>query len=515
MNALTVAHVECSEPLIRQVADACKAAGLSRQPLQIDSGRALRGALDAGLFDLIIIGHAAPGIVAPDVVRLVWEQQPGTPCLVVIDRDDAELDALALEAGAAECVTAQSLPRLARNIRRVLADTEDRAQRERHAVEAANLEARFQQTQRLAAIGKLASGLAHDFNNLLTIINGYAEQLLGQLGPQHELHALVEPIWKAGTSGAQLTRRLLLFGRPSSGATSGVELNALVSDLQPMLARLLGESICLALDLDAHLWPVRADPAEMAQVLINLATNARDAMPGGGTLTLATANAALPTGSWVDLIVRDTGLGMDDDVRSHLFEPFFTTKPQGLGTGLGLASVRAIVEEHGGDVHIETEVGRGTAVRVRVPREAGAPVQPPSSLEDEVGTSTEDKVVLLVEDDSGVREIIARFLRSGGYDVVEASTAAEAQALVGAGRRRPDVLLTDVVLPDDSGPRLADTLSVALPGLKTLFISGYPAEAIAQFGARSGLTFLVKPFSRATLLRRLHETLRFSGANAD
>jgi len=379
------------------------------------------------------------------------------------------------------------------------------------------LEEQFHQAQKMEAIGRLAGGVAHDFNNLLTAILGYCELLLADLDPNDPHRADIAEIQKAGVSAAGLTRQLLAFSRKQIIEPTLLDLNVVVADMRAMLGRLIGEDVKVVLGLGPGLAPVKADRGQVEQIVLNLAVNARDAMPRGGTLTIETANVeldenypkthlAVRPGSYVALTLTDTGTGMTRQVQTRLFEPFFTTKALGKGTGLGLATVHGIVARSGGSVNVYSEVGRGTSFKVYFPRadaaeivvEAPPPVAPPRA-----GTQT----VLVVDDEEGLRELAKRLLQRQGYTVLTAANADEALQLF-ERNASIDVLLTDVVMPGASGPELTRRLVERRPALKVIYMSGYTEDAIAQHGVLNpGIAFLHKPFTSVTLGRKIREVL--------
>jgi signal transduction histidine kinase/CheY-like chemotaxis protein len=379
------------------------------------------------------------------------------------------------------------------------------------------LEAQFQQAQKMEAVGRLAGGVAHDFNNLLTAILGYCELLLPdfQAGDPHR--ADLEEIQKAGTRAAGLTRQLLTFSRKQIIEPTVLDLNAVVSDMRSMLGRLIGEDITVVVDPGPELALLKADRGQVEQIVMNLAVNARDAMPKGGILTIATANieldedyavmhAGVTPGSYVALTVTDTGVGMTPDVQARLFEPFFTTKEVGKGTGLGLATVHGIAKQSGGSVGVYSELGKGTSFHVYFPSAEAAlmavDAKPPVTRWPPV-----EEWVLVVEDADGLRELFRRLLQGQGYTVLVASNADEALRLF---EEHPsiDLLLTDVVMPGASGPELTRQLVERRPALKVVYMSGYTEEAIVEHGVpKPGVAFLHKPFTSDALVRKLREVL--------
>lgn len=380
------------------------------------------------------------------------------------------------------------------------------------------LEEQFLQAQKMEAVGRLAGGVAHDFNNLLTAIQGYVDLTLMDLRQQDPLRENLEEIRKAADRAAALTRQLLAFSRKQIFSPKVLVLNSVVTDVAKLLQRLIGEDIELRTTLDPGLGRVGADPTQMEQVIVNLALNARDAMPRGGILTIETANAeldedyarqhlAVTPGSYVMIAVSDTGHGMDRETMSRLFEPFFTTKEKGKGTGLGLAMVYGIVKQSGGNIWVYSEPGRGTTFKIYLPRveEAEEPLEAPR----EIAASTKgSETVLFVEDEASVRKLSVRILRSRGYTVLEASNGGEALILCEDQKGPIDLLVSDVVLPQMGGRELAERLAQVRPGMRVLYLSGYTSDAIVHHGILDpGVAFLQKPFTPDELLRKMREVL--------
>ena len=380
------------------------------------------------------------------------------------------------------------------------------------------LEEQYRQAQKMEAVGQLAGGVAHDFNNLLTIINGYSDLLLQDLPPGDPSRDLLGEIHRAGERSAGLTRQLLAFSRRQVLAPKILDLNAVVADTERMLRRVIGEDVRLAFSAGPGLGAVRADPGQLEQVLMNLAVNARDAMPTGGRLTIETRNVDLDDGyarahpgarpgPHVLLAVTDTGVGMPPEVKARIFEPFFTTKGPGHGTGLGLATVYGIVQQSGGHVEVYSEVGVGTAFKVYLPRADGA-AGGAKSRSGTVAPPRGTETVLLVEDDPGVRALTRHVLAGCGYTVLEAADAEEA-GRVAAGWDKPiHLLVTDVVMPGAGGRALAGRLVADRPGLKVLYVSGYTDDAVVRHGVlHEAVNFLQKPFSPAALARQVRDVL--------
>jgi nitrogen-specific signal transduction histidine kinase/CheY-like chemotaxis protein len=379
------------------------------------------------------------------------------------------------------------------------------------------LEQQLRQAQKMEAVGRLAGGVAHDFNNLLTIISGYSELLLEHPGEVEPLRGYVNEIRNASGRAASLTRQLLAFSRQQVLAPRVLDLNAVVANVEKMLKRLIGEDIDLVTVLGESLWPVKADPGQLEQVLLNLAVNARDAMPKGGMLTIETANVEmdksyaqrhfpLSPGPYVLLAFSDTGIGMDAETQARLFEPFFTTKEMGKGTGLGLATVYGIVKQSGGYIWVYSKVGKGTTFKIYLPRSDEVAESEPrrNGVKAQSGTET----LLLVEDEEAVRALVRSALKEKGYRVLEASGGEEALKLSEQYGGPIDLLVTDVVMPQMSGPELADRLANSHPQIKVLYISGYTDYAGLHHGALDlGAAFLQKPFSPEALARKVREVL--------
>jgi two-component system cell cycle sensor histidine kinase/response regulator CckA len=370
-------------------------------------------------------------------------------------------------------------------------------------------EEQLRQVQKMEAIGQLAGGVAHDFNNLLLAVRGYSDLALQSVGDNPAAREDIHRIQDAADRAGELTRRLLAFSRKQVLQPTVFDLNDAVLDLEPILRRLIGEHIEIETSLDPSGVHVRADASQIQQVLMNLAVNARDAMPDGGTLTIETGRGDAPAGAnpgrHAIVRVKDTGHGMDAATRSHVFEPFFTTKEEGKGTGLGLATVYGIVTQSGGVVTLESEPGLGSEFEVYLPAVEGpvTPRRPRSSGHVEGGTET----ILVTEDDAAVHELLVRILEGRGYRVLGARDADGALRISRAHGGSIDLLVTDVVLPGMSGPKLAAAMRAANPALRVLYISGYAWDTFKKDGVRPGEPFLRKPFSSLELARRVRETL--------
>jgi two-component system cell cycle sensor histidine kinase/response regulator CckA len=368
------------------------------------------------------------------------------------------------------------------------------------------LEEQLLQSQKMEAIGRLAGGIAHDFNNLLTAIIGYADLLARRVKGTAFLEHNVGEILEAAERAAALTRQLLAFSRKQVLQPRVLSLNAVVADMESMLRRLIGEDVQLVTDLGENLGRVRADPTQLEQVILNLAVNARDAMPRGGKLTVETSNVELDDGRYVTLSVSDNGIGMDVETCSRVFEPFFTTKELGKGTGLGLAMVYGIVAQSGGSIRVYSKPGEGATFEVFLPRvdDPLAPDADPAERPADGGSET----LLVAEDEDGVRALICEILRELGYRVLEASRPEVAIKAMTDGGPPVHLLLTDVVMPGMDGRQLAEKLTTLQPGLRVLYMSGYTGEAIAEHGVlEHGTQLLQKPFTPDALARKVREVL--------
>jgi len=373
------------------------------------------------------------------------------------------------------------------------------------------LEERLTQAEKMEAVGRLAGGVAHDFNNLLTVISGYAELLLAR--PAVDGREQLAEIAHAAEQAAGLTRSLLAFSRRQVLHPRVLDVNDIVAGMEPMVRRIIGDDVSVGVRLAPGLSAVEADQAQLERVILNLAANARDAMPDGGRLTIETAEVELDdeyvrtrgegtAGRNVLLAVSDTGVGMSEEIQRHLFEPFFTTKGPGAGTGLGLSTVFGVVKQSGGSIFVYSEEGRGTTFKIYLPAAAGE-VESGGVAGD--AHERGDETIMLVEDDDRVRDLVQLMLESKGYRVVSAGGAEEAERVCTAD---VDLLLTDVVMPGVNGRALAERLAVTAPAMRILFMSGYSDEAVYRHGEiRPNASFIEKPFTDRTLARKVREVL--------
>ena len=421
-----------------------------------------------------------------------------------------------------ECVRKDGAPVMVRISGRAIANGEGGGNFEifmEDVTETRTLELQLRQAQKMEAIGRLAGGIAHDFNNLLMVISGYSEFLLERLGPDPQLRGPAQEIANATQRATALTRQLLAFSRKQMLAPKVLDLNEVVAENLKMLTRMIGEDIDLVMVPGPGLGAVRADPGQIDQVIMNLAVNARDAMPQGGKLTIETANvrldenfarthAPLTAGDYVMLAISDTGVGMDRETQSRIFEPFFTTKGA-KGTGLGLSTVYGIVKQSGGFIFVDSQPERGTAFRAYFPRVNGR--EEAVAAQDSLGLPRPDRgeeTILLVEDETHLRRLARQYLEKQGYKVLEAEDGAAALQIVDGYRGPIHLLLTDVVMPGMNGRELATNIAKLLPDLRVLYMSGYSENAVGHDGTLdAGVSLLQKPFSLPALKDRVREVL--------
>ncbi|MBI3806544.1 MAG: response regulator [Nitrospirae bacterium] len=492
--------------------------GIPCQSQLVDTRQAFVAALKEGRMDLILADYSIPGFDGMTALTLARQHCPDVPFLFVSATIGEELAIDAMHQGATDYVLKQRLGRLVPSVQRALRELDNQAERKRAEEALRQSEKQFRQSQKMEAVGRLAGGIAHDFNNLLTVIMGYSQVLLTELGPQHPLRGKIEETLKAGERAATLIRQLLTFSSKQSLDPKILSLNTAVMSLETMLRRLIGDDIRLVSKLDPMNGRLRADQAQLEQILVNLVVNARDAMPKGGTLTIETAQVELTRspvyyltpllpGPYVRLAVSDTGCGMDRKTQSHIFEPFFTTKEEGKGSGLGLSTIFGIVTQCGGAIDVTSRVGHGTRFDLYFPRVESEviPTAPAQPLGQPQGGT---EAILLVEDEHSVRVLVRDELRKLGYRVIEAKNGIEACLMATQRAGSFQLLLTDVVMPGMAGRELAQHLSVINPDLRTLFISGYMDDVGIMAGLEEGTSsFLQKPFTPEVLARAVRDLL--------
>ena len=468
--------------------------------------------IKADQHDIYLVDQRLPDGTGIDLIRAAKDLGTDKPFILMTGYGSGALDEAALREGAADYVEKHLVgAHLERSIRYALRNWQSsRALHDR--------EEQLRQSQKMEAIGRLAGGVAHDFNNLLTAIIGYTDMIGERADVDPSTSREVREIRRAADRGAALTRQLLAFSRKQFLNPTVININESVAGLLHMLPRLIGDHIQTDARLGTGLGFVKADASQIEQVIVNLVLNARDAMPTGGDVTIETANVALDEerreeegltlqpGQYVMLAITDTGIGMDETTRAHAFEPFFTTKPKGKGTGLGLATVYGIIDQSGGGIAVRSALGHGTSIRIYLPVTHASPVAERQQVAPLATEGTE--TLLLVEDNDAIREISARALRRRGYTVFEARNAEEALEWSSKAMRRPDILVTDVVMPGLSGPNLAARLIQENPQLRVLYMSGYTDDATEVLGAFwGGVPLLQKPFTPAQLAERVRMAL--------
>jgi signal transduction histidine kinase len=481
---------------------------------RVETAEAMSAALSGQKWDLIFCDFSLPQFGAVQALSLCRDRAIDIPFIIVSGSIGEEEAVESMRLGALDFLPKGRLARLGPAITRAL-----REAGERQARRAA--EARLKRAEKLEAIGQLAGGVAHDFNNLLGVIQGYGELLMKELSGDEPRQARLVAILRAASRGATLTRQLLTFSRQHPFEARPLDLNAVVTEMEAMLRRLISEDIQIVTVLMEGLHLVKADPAQFEQVVMNLAINARDAMSGGGRLIIETSNVDLDDtyilshpdaqpGPYALLTVSDTGHGMSPDTVAHIFEPFFTTKEPGKGTGLGLATVYGIVRQSGGHIAVYSEPGQGSTFKVYLPRTDESVTTLPTPRAPEV-LPAGSETVLLVEDDPTLKAVIQELLQDGGYTVI-AGPSPEASLAAAADHKGPiHLMLTDVVMPRMSGPEAAAHVKAARPTMKVLYMSGYASAAAEhQTDLPQSAAFLQKPFTGDALLRKVRETLESS-----
>ena len=473
---------------------------------RVQTAEALRAALARQDWDVVLSDYFLPGFDAPGALAVLQASGSDLPFIVVSGSVGEDTAVAAMRAGATDYIMKDRLQRLPPAVARALADVSVRRER-------LQLQRDLAQAQKLEAIGRLAGGVAHDFNNVLTAILGSSELLLLDTPRGATNREEIEIIRDAATRAQDLIRQLLAFSARQVLEPAVIDLNALVKNLGRMLRRLIGEDLTLATELAPDLGAVRVDPGQVEQVLVNLAVNARDAMPDGGRLTVRTANVdaaesgELASGRYVLVEVSDTGTGMDAATLARAFEPFFTTKERGKGTGLGLASAYGIVRQSGGQITVSSTPGAGTTFRIHLPR-VDAPVDAVRAVPPVTAPPAGTETVLVAEDEQIVRTLIRKVLEQAGYTVLLAGGGAEALRLAEHHAGPIHLLVTDVVMPEMSGRELARLLVERWPATKVLYMSGYADDAVERHGVLDpGTAFMQKPFTPSALARRVRDVL--------
>jgi signal transduction histidine kinase len=485
---------------------------------RVEDEASMRAALEANRCDVILCDWSLPTFNAPDALRIVKEMGIDIPFIIVSGTIGEEMAVEGMRAGAHDYVLKGRLTRLAPALDRELRECQNRRAHRQTELARRNAEHQLLHAQKLEAIGTLAGGIAHDFNNLLSVILSYSSLLADDPSCNEQARADLEEISKAGSRARDLTRQLLAFSRQQVLQPRVIDPNEVVGGIEKMLRRLLGADVELLVLGAPDLGRVKVDPGQLEQIIMNLAVNARDAMPGGGRLTIETANVhfdelyarahdGVKPGAYVMLAANDTGSGMDRPTQARIFEPFFTTKEKGKGTGLGLSTVFGIVRQSGGHISVASEPGRGSSFKIYFPRtDHPAEASSPPSLRPR--TLSGGETILLVEDEEAVRTLARTILRRAGYQVLEAQSAGDAFLLCEQHTTTIDLLLTDVVMPRMSGRKLAARLQTLRAKMKVLYISGYVDESLAdQDAPESNAAFLEKPITPTRLLQRVREVL--------
>jgi two-component system cell cycle sensor histidine kinase/response regulator CckA len=506
-SSINILLVEDREDDAILIARTLSRAGYEPKITRVETEEAMRDALANNKWDIILSDYMLPRFSCHRALQTLQETGLDIPFISISGTVSEETILTALRAGARDYVMKDNLGRLPSAIGREILEAEGRRQRRQ-------LEEQLQQARKMEAIGRLAGGVAHDFNNLLTVISGFAQLALLEDNPAR---AGLEQILLASERAAQLTRQLLAFSRQQTLAPRVFDLNRLISEMEQMLIRLIGANIEVSTRLGEGAMDVKADPSQVEQVVLNLAINARDAMPAGGKLILSTSHRfmegpaaevhGLCPGEYCVISVSDTGVGIPAAVLPHIFEPFFTTKPEGKGTGLGLATVYGVVQQSGGAIHAYSEPDFGTTVIVFLPRSDAASAPNKLPFREALATGTES--VLVAEDDPNVLQLVANSLAACGFKVLTAASAEKAvELLQNLGPGGVDLLITDVVMPGMPGPTFARKAEALIPGVRVLFMSGYNLEAISHHGfSVEDTEFIQKPFAPGDLVRKVRRLL--------
>ena len=517
-HPLRVLIVEDSTTDTNLIVQALRRMGRSIEFDRVEDEAAMRVALTSRTWDIIVSDWSLPKFSGLRALAVTKQVDLDLPFIIVSGTIGEEMAVDAMRAGVHDYVLKDKLSRLVPAVERELRDSESRRQRKQAEKALAATQQQLHEAQRMEAIGRLAGGVAHTLNDLLSIVLSYSEIALEPHTPGELVRKSVEEIQRAGQRAASLTRQLLAFSRQQVLQPRVLDLNVMINDMDQVIRRLMGAGITYKRVEQPHLGKVKADPGHIEQVVMNLVTNARDAMSNGGSLTIETANVELDeafarehpgavAGPHVLLAVIDTGIGMDKAIRDRIFEPFFTTKEKDKGTGLGLSTVFGIVTQSDGSVWVSSEPGKGTTFKVYLPRTDAAPAveQHPLPLDIVRGSET----ILLVEDDSPLRVVLRDVLVRNGYCVLEACDAAAAMRFTSECKDTIHLLLTDVVLPHMSGTQLAERLSFVRPNLRVLYMSGYsnPDHRIIGRDVLESVAYLQKPITPAILARKIREVL--------
>jgi len=511
---VNVLMVEDSENDADLVLRELRRQGFAPTAVRVETGPALLAALEAHAWDVVISDHNMPNFDGTEALRLVKEHAPEVPFIVVSGTRGEEHAVEAMRSGASDFIVKTRLHRLAPVVERELQEAELRLEQRRMAAALAESQQQLRQAQKLEAVGRLAGGVAHDFNNILAVILGYADLVLKSMPAGDAHRADIQEIKRASARAAELTRQLLAFSRQQVLEQSSLNVNEIIADVLQLFKRLVAEHVAIELQTEDGLWDITGDRIRIEQILMNLVANARDAMPGGGTLTLATKNVEVSApnqlhkppvaGQYVRLDVRDTGEGIAEDVLPKIFDPFFTTKEEGKGTGLGLATVHGIVEQSGGYIFVDSQPHRGTAFTIYLPRTSEARHPEPATSTISEAAIAEERI-LLVENDPVARELIARMLLEAGYQVTVAD--GPEQALSIADSAPVHLLVTPITMSAMTGMALADRLRASHPNLPSLFIAGANDAKIDPLEVFDLGDILVTPYAPVDLILKVREAL--------
>jgi signal transduction histidine kinase len=513
MNSpLHILHLEDDPIDAKLVHSALEAEGVDCVATRVKNRDEFVAALEQGGVDLILSDWSLPSYDGMSALKDANAKWPAIPVIIVSGTMGEERAIDSLKGGATDYVLKGRLSRLVPAVRRAMQEVADRAERGR-------LEEQFIQAQKMEVIGHLAGGVAHDFNNILAVIMGYADLTIQKLGKDSAVKNHLETIRLAAERAAGLTRQLLVFSRKQTVQPVVLDLNEVVIELDKMLRRLIDENIEMSIVLGKEAGRVKADSGYVGQVLMNLVVNARDAMPNGGKLIIATHNVTLDgdwararagaiPGDYVMLSVGDTGTGMTDEVKAHMFEAFFTTKPRGKGTGLGLATCQSIVQQSGGHIDVFSEIGNGTTFKIYFPR-VQQPLDSGTKFFRKGPLPRGTETLLVVEDEPSLKHLAQSVLEGQGYTVRSASNGQDALHTVRDHKGPPiQLVVTDVIMPLMGGKVMAEWLKTTNPDLKILFTSGYTGGEITTDGMlQPGVEFLPKPYTPATLSRKVREML--------
>jgi two-component system, cell cycle sensor histidine kinase and response regulator CckA len=508
---LKVLIIEDSRAGLAAILDELERGGYDTRHTQVETAEEMRAALDRDDWNVVLANYSMPRFSAPEALKVLRASGRDLPFIIISDTAGEETAVAAIKAGAHDFLTKGRFDYLVPAIEREIAEAEARRDRER-------LEADLQQTRKMEALARLAGGVAHDFNNLLTAILGYGALLVDEVGRDTPAGRDVAQIIASTQKASSLTRQLLAFSHNQVFRSVPVNLNTVIYDIEPKLRALAGEGVTVVVRLEPALHWVMADTAQLEQILLNVAANARDAMPEGGVITIETRNAAssdqpslaratAPASAYAVLSVHDTGVGMPPEIRARMFEPFFSTKAKGLGTGLGLGAVYGIARQLGGFIRVESEPGKGTTLQMYLPQTA-RPAEVSAARPDAATIPAGMGTVLVVEEDDGVRSLIRTMLERHAYRVLEAPNAEAALALLGTTPLAIDLLLSGIVLPGLQGPELAASAVATLPTLKVLLISDDVDRLVGAAHAVGGnWPVIAKPFSPPALVARIQQVL--------